>query len=66
MIKYSRTILRDRKTDDIDTTLSLLRNINANWNYASSTTNFNMYKIEEHQTDSDLTVKPTKDVRGLV
>lgn len=65
MIKYSKTVLRDIKTDNIDVTLGTLRKLNANWNYASSTENFNVYKIEEHLSDNELKVQSTKDIRGL-
>lgn len=65
MIKYSKTVIRDRKTDHIETTLGALRKLNANWNYASSTDNFNVYKIEEHLSDIELKAPSHKDIRGL-
>lgn len=65
MIKYSKTVIRDRKTDHIEVTLEALRRLNANWNYAASTENFNIYKIEEHLSDVGLKVTPSKDIRGL-
>ena len=65
MIKYSKTVIRDRKTDNIEVTLTALQQINANWHYASSTDNYNVYKIEEHMSDQELKVQSTKDIRGL-
>lgn len=65
MIKYSKTVIRDRKTDHIEITLTALRKLNANWNYASSTVNFNIYKIEEHLSDTDAKLSSNKDIRGL-
>lgn len=65
MIKYSKTVIRDRKTDHVEVTLEALRRLNANWNYAASTENFNIYKIEEHLSDADINVPSNKDIRGL-
>lgn len=65
MIKYSKTVIRDRKTDIITVTLFALQKLNPNWAYTASTENHNIYKIQEQLSDIELKVNSTRDIRGL-
>lgn len=51
MIKRSKTALRESKTDNVDTTLKQLKQIDSRWVYSTNTGTFNVYKLIEQGED---------------